>query len=118
MAVLTSAHAALKYKGVVVGRVRNFDMNISRAALNTTQLGDWDETYRNGLRTGTASATLLYDPSEAQMVAMMNGIFSDSDTPDAVQIELGLIAKRFVRPPWPQNSQRLFSSICCAKMLN
>lgn len=88
MAVLTSAHASLMYKGVLVGRVRNFSVNITRDALSTTQLGDWNQTYTNGLRGATASGTLLYDPAETQMIEMMTGIFSDSGTPDAVIVKM------------------------------
>ena len=75
MTVLTGADGQLKYGVTVLGKVRDFTINVSRDALEDTCLGDFDRTYVEGLRGSTGSATLLYDPSNADANGFLDKIF-------------------------------------------
>ena len=50
MAILTGANGELRYNGIRVAKCRNFSIDISRDALETTNLGVFDKTYVEGLR--------------------------------------------------------------------
>ena len=89
MPVLTGANGALKFNGTTVGTARNWSVNISRDALDTTCLSRTDRTYVTGLRSASGSATVLYDPQEPNAVALLNTIFKDPALPtDSVEFVL------------------------------
>ena len=93
MTVLTGADGQLKYGTAVLGKVRDFTINVSRDALEDTCLGDFDRTYVEGLRGATGSATLLYDPSNEDANAFLDKIFLTSGetgytAPDTVTFEM------------------------------
>lgn len=79
MAVLTGADGQLKYGDKVIGKTRNFSLNIARDAIETTALGEQNRTYTNGLRGATGSASLFYDPSDEDATSILNTIFSDTN---------------------------------------
>ena len=79
MAVLTGFHGALRYNGETVGKCRDWSLNINRDALEDTCLGDGDRTYVKGLRGAAGSATILYDPEDANGRALLNSIFDDGE---------------------------------------
>jgi hypothetical protein len=78
MTVSTGINGALFFNGSRVGRCRRLDLNAEKEALRTTKQGDRDQTYRPGLRNTTATAELLYDPSDTVAVALLNHIWGDS----------------------------------------
>ena len=89
MAVLTGANGALKYNGVVIGKVRNWSLNVSREALDTTCLSTTDREYVPGLRSTSGSCSVLYDPDERKAAELLNGIFRDETEPtDVVEFVL------------------------------
>jgi hypothetical protein len=61
--------------------MRNITPNISRSELETTGIGECTATSIYGMRRDTASAELLYDPTDTATVAIMNRIFSDLHEP-------------------------------------
>ena len=69
MAVLTGANGALKYEGKTVAKCRSWSLSVSRDALEDTCIGTDDRSYVKGLRGGSGSATVLYDPSDSAGVA-------------------------------------------------
>lgn len=76
MAVLTGNSGEIRYNGSAVGKCRNFSVEISRDALETTVLGAADRTYVEGLRGSTGSATVLYDPADVTTRNFLGSILS------------------------------------------
>ena len=88
MAVLTGANGALRYRGNIVGRCREWSVSINRDALEDTCLGTYDRTYITGLRGATGSATVLYDPTEHEVTTLLNSIFENSAGDSGVEFVL------------------------------
>lgn len=88
MAPVTGRNGALLYNGVRVAKCRNFTLDISRDALESTPLGTSDRTYEKGLRGATGSATVLYDPADASTVQLLNSIFNDEADNDKLGLAL------------------------------
>jgi hypothetical protein len=84
--ILSSATAELRLNGTRIGKVRNIQPQINRAALETTTLDSWDNTFTNGLRTSTISATILFDPEDATAVTLFNTILEDKPSPSGVTV--------------------------------
>lgn len=78
MAVVTGTSGELRYNGVRVGKCRDFSLDISRDALESTVLGTWDRTYVEGLRGASGSATVLYDKDDTSTVQLLNSVFSNT----------------------------------------
>lgn len=78
MTVRSGVNGSLYYNGSRVGRCRKVDLNVERATLRTTKQGDWDETYRNGLRDTSVTGELLYDPEDTVAINLINSIWNDS----------------------------------------
>lgn len=81
MAVKTSLTAEVRWNNTKVAKVRDISMDVSRNPLDTTALGDFDESAVYGVRATTGSGTLMYDPADAPTVALMNSIFSNATEP-------------------------------------
>lgn len=75
MAVLTGSTGELRYNGLRIAKCRNFSLDISRDALETTVVGDFDRTYIEGMRGATGSATILYDEDDSSTIDLVNSIF-------------------------------------------
>lgn len=76
MAVLTGNSGEIKFGGSTIGKCRNFSIDISKDALETTVLGEIDRTYVEGLRGSTGSATILYDPADVPTKDFLNSILA------------------------------------------
>jgi len=85
MSVLTGANGALKYRGQKVAKCRDWSLSINRDVLENTTLGTYDRTYVAGLRGATGTATLLYDPTDPATRSILNSIFENPETSDAVE---------------------------------
>lgn len=79
MAVATGTNGELRYNGVRIGKCRNFSIDISREALETTTLGTYDRSYVEGLRGATGSTTVLYDKDDTSTVQLLNSILRNGD---------------------------------------
>lgn len=77
MSILTGATAGLYFNTLRVGKVKNIDLEVTREALRTTTVADFDHTYISGLRDSKASATLFYDPLDTAAVNIINAIYED-----------------------------------------
>ena len=74
MAVLTGADGQLLYGRTVVAKIRDFSITVNKDAIETSCLASYDRTYVEGMRGSTASATLLYDPSNSTANQLLNSI--------------------------------------------
>jgi hypothetical protein len=88
MAVLTGTSGELRYRGNRVGKCREFSLDISRDALETTVLGQWDRTYIEGIRGATGSTTVLYDRDDAATRQLVNSVFRNSDGAQPIDLVL------------------------------
>lgn len=79
MAVLTGANGSLTWNGTKIGCVQNWSLNIDKAALDVTCLGERDRKFVPGLRGATGSANIFYDTADAPTVAIFNNILSNFD---------------------------------------
>jgi hypothetical protein len=86
MSIPNGTHGELRWKGVKIAKVRNASIDKSRATLETTGIGDLDDTYAYGKRTTNGSCTLLYKQDDAATVALMNRILDDTETPDQISL--------------------------------
>ena len=88
MAVLTGADGRLMYGTKAVGKTRDWSISISKDGLETTELGDVDRTYVEGLRGTTGSATLLYDPGSTDANKLLDTIFETKGSVEEVSFVL------------------------------
>lgn len=86
MAVLTAANGELRHNGARIAKCRNYSVDISRDALETTPVGEDDRTFTYGLRGGQGSAVVLYDPEDGPTVELLNSILKD--TPGESEVEM------------------------------
>ena len=90
MAVRNTTQADVLFNGVKVAKCREISFPVQNAALDTTGIGETDATSAYGLRSTTATATILYDPADAGTVALMNRIRRNDQTLDTLR----LVSKR------------------------
>lgn len=77
MAVKTSMTAEVRWNNTKIAKIKDISLDIARNPLDTTALGDTDESAVYGVRSTSGSGTLLYDPLDPQTVDIMNTILSD-----------------------------------------
>lgn len=78
MAVKTSLTAEVRWNNTKIAKIRDISMDVSRNPLDTTALGDFDETSVYGVRSTTGSGTLMYDPADATTVSLMGAILGNT----------------------------------------
>jgi hypothetical protein len=88
MTVLTGTSGELRFRGVRIGKCREFSLDISREALDTTVLGQWDRTFVEGIRGASGSTTVLYDRDDIATRDLLNSIFRNSDGPQQINLAL------------------------------
>lgn len=76
--ILTGADGLMKYAGGTCVKVRNWNLTISRDAIDVSCLNTYDREYVVGLRTANGSATLYYDPKQRDDRELLNSIFEDN----------------------------------------
>ena len=84
MAVLTGADGKVVVNGAQIMKARDYTINISKDALETSHLGSYDREYVEGLRGATGSMTVLYDPTESTAVSLLNSILTTEGTSQKV----------------------------------
>lgn len=77
MAILTGTSGELRYNNARIAKCREYSLEISRDALETTSLGDPARTYTAGIRGATGSATILYDRDDINTRNLLNSIMDD-----------------------------------------
>lgn len=88
MTILNGTHGELRWNGVKIAKVLNASINKNRDTLQTTGIGEMDETYAYGKRNTSGSATLLYKTDDPATVQIMNRILSDGENPDNLSLIL------------------------------
>ena len=88
MAVLTGADGKLMYGNKAVAKTRDWQISVSKDALEDTCLSSTDRSYVEGLRGTTGSATILYDPGQASANELLNTIFANTGTEQEVSFVL------------------------------
>jgi hypothetical protein len=85
----TGANGSFTINGYT-GVVRNATVDISRDALETTNLGDYSRTYTPGLIGATGSATFIYEIEvKSNLIANVLNTTTSRDTPIAVTLTVG-----------------------------
>ncbi len=85
----TGANGSFTINGYT-GVVRNATVDISRDALETTNLGDYSPTYTPGLIGATGSATFIYENEiKSNLIANVLNTTASRDTPIAVTLTVG-----------------------------
>ena len=70
--------------------MRNATVDISRDALETTNLGDYSRTYTPGLVGATGNATFIYEAEiKSNLIANILNTAGTRDTPIAVTLTVG-----------------------------
>jgi hypothetical protein len=94
MSVQTGADGQLKYNNRTVAKVRDWSLSVSKDALESTCLGEFDRSYVQGLRGTTGSATVLYDPTDSASREMLGSIFRNDETNSQVDFVLSQSGNR------------------------
>lgn len=85
----TSVNGSFTINGYT-GVVRNATVDISRDALETTNLGDYSRTYTPGLVGATGNATFIYEAEiKSNLIANVLNTASSRETPIAVTLTVG-----------------------------
>jgi hypothetical protein len=85
----TGANGSFVINGYT-GVVRNATVDISRDALETTNLGNYSRTYTPGLIGATGSATFIYEAEiKSNLIANVLNTTTARDTPVAVTLTVG-----------------------------
>lgn len=85
----TGANGSFTINGYT-GVVRNATVDISRDALETTNLGDYSRTYTPGLVGATGNATFIYEAEiKSNLIANVLNTASSRETPIAVTLTVG-----------------------------
>lgn len=82
MSLITGSNGEFRYRGVRIAKCRDFSIEVSRDALDTSVLGSFDREYVEGMRGATGSATVLYDEEDPGTVDLVNSIFVESNGGD------------------------------------
>jgi hypothetical protein len=82
MTIINSTHGELRWNGQKIAKVTDVSFEKTRATLETTGIGDLDDTYAYGKRSTSGSATLLYKSDDSVTSALMNRILNDNEEPD------------------------------------
>jgi hypothetical protein len=85
----TGANGSFTINGYT-GVVRNATVDISRDALETTNLGNYSRTYTPGLIGATGNATFIYEAEiKSNLIANVLNTTSSRETPIAVTLTVG-----------------------------
>jgi hypothetical protein len=85
----TGANGSFTINGYT-GVVRNATVDISRDALETTNLGSYSRTYTPGLIGATGNATFIYETEiKSNLIANVLNTASSRETPIAVTLTIG-----------------------------
>lgn len=107
MTVANATHGEVRFQGQKVAKVTQISMETQRQALETTGIGEMDDTFAYGKRTTSGSATLLYKTDDQATVNLMNRIFDDGETPDDLVMTIYKGGSKSISGPVLINSQGL-----------
>lgn len=76
MAVISTKNAALVYDGNTIGKVINASLDISQGSVENTTVEKTYRTFIPGIKTGTCTVGLLYNPNDTTTVSLINTILT------------------------------------------
>jgi hypothetical protein len=94
MTLLTGSNGQLRYNGMPVAKCRDFSIDVSRDALDSSVLGSFDREFVEGMRGATGSATVLYDADDPATVELANSIFRDDGAKQSIAMILNTNSNR------------------------
>lgn len=80
MSILNGTHGELRWNGVKIAKVTNASLTLNRDTLDTSGIGEMDQTYAYGRRNTSGTATLLYKTDDLATQQVMNRILSDEES--------------------------------------
>ena len=101
----------MRFQGQKVAKIRSISMETQRQTLETTGVGELDDTFSYGKRTTSGSATLLYKTDDQATVNLMNRIFDDGETPDDLVMTIYKGGSKSISGPALINSQGIATSV-------
>lgn len=87
MAVFTGQDGVLVFNGQTQVRVRNWSFTSNVDTLETTDLGDGARSYRAGLKTATATCTIMYHSDNSTLQSIL-ATAVNTTTPTSHRLEL------------------------------
>lgn len=87
MAVFSGQDGVLVFNGETQVRVRNWSFTSNVDTLETTDLGDAAREYRAGLKTATATCTIMYHDDNTSLRDILNKAIT-TGTPTSHRLEL------------------------------
>lgn len=75
MSLITGSDGELRYRGVRIAKCREFNIDTSRDALDSSTLGSFDREYEEGMRGSTGTATVLYEEDDPGTMDLIGSIF-------------------------------------------
>jgi hypothetical protein len=111
MTVANATHGEVRFKGQKVAKIRSISMETQRQTLETTGVGDLDDTFGYGKRTTSGSATLLYKTDDQATADLMNRIFDDGETSDDLVMTIYKGSGKTISGPVLINSQGIATSV-------
>jgi hypothetical protein len=111
MTVANATHGEVRFKGQKVAKVTSVSMETQRQTLETTGIGELDDTFSYGKRTTSGSASLLYKTDDQATVDLMNRIFDDGETPDDLVMTIYKGSNKAISGPALINSQGIATSV-------
>ena len=89
MAVFTGQDGVLVFNSQTQVRVRNWSFTSNVDTLETTDLGDGARSYRAGLKTATATCTIMYHNDNAALQSILaTSMANSTTTPTSHRLEL------------------------------
>jgi hypothetical protein len=111
MTVANATHGEVRFKGQKVAKIRSISMETQRQTLETTGVGEMDDTFGYGKRTTSGSATLLYKTDDQATADLMNRIFDDGETSDDLVMTIYKGSGKAISGPALINSQGIATSV-------
>jgi hypothetical protein len=111
MTVANATHGEVRFKGQKVAKIRSISMETQRQTLETTGVGEMDDTFGYGKRTTSGSATLLYKTDDQATADLMNRIFDDGEAPDDLVMTIYKGSGKAISGPVLINSQGIATSV-------
>ena len=83
--IRTGVDGELRFRGRKVAKVRSWSLNIQRASIDDSCLGQIDKTFVPGMRSATGSTSVYYDPEDKIANKMLNSVLRNSTDTEEIE---------------------------------
>jgi hypothetical protein len=111
MTVANATHGEVRFKGQKIAKIRSVSIETQRQTIETTGIGEQDDTFSYGKRTTSGSATLLYKTDDQATADLMNRIFDDGEAPDDLVMTIFKGGSKAISGSALINSQGIATSV-------